>query len=76
MTVPPLEVLPFASSAPMLATAAFGLALLVRDGLLMTIATVLAGVAVGVMAGGSRGGRRRPRFCATGTAASRSFPIL
>lgn len=59
-TVPPLEVLPFASSAPMLAIAAFGLALLVRDGLLMMIATVLAVVAVavgvGVMAGGSRGG--------------------
>lgn len=37
-TVPPLEFLPFASSAPMLAIAAFGLALLVRDGLLMLVA--------------------------------------
>jgi|TARA_Y100001968_G_scaffold184581_2_gene169071 hypothetical protein len=37
-TVPPLEFLPFASTAPMLAIAAFGLALLVRDGLLMLVA--------------------------------------
>ena len=35
VTVPPLEVLPFASSLPMIAVAAFGLALLVRDGVLM-----------------------------------------
>lgn len=37
-TVPPLELLPFASSVPMLAIAAFGLAVLVRDGLLMLMA--------------------------------------
>ena len=53
-------VLPFASSAPMLAIAAFGLALLVRDGLLMIAAALLTAAAVaiglGVMAGGSRGG--------------------
>lgn len=47
-TVPPLEVVPFASSAPMLAIAAFGLALLVRDGLLMLIATLLTGGALAV----------------------------
>jgi hypothetical protein len=41
-TVPPLELLPFASTAPMAAIAAFGLALLVRDGLLMLVASALA----------------------------------
>ena len=40
--VPPLEVVPFASSAPMLAIAAFGLALLVRDGLLTLAAGLLS----------------------------------
>ena len=50
-TVPPLELLPFASTAPMAAIAAFGLALLVRDGVLMIVATVLAGVAVAVGVG-------------------------
>ncbi|QIG81903.1 exopolysaccharide biosynthesis protein [Stakelama tenebrarum] len=47
-TVPPLELLPFASTAPMAAIAAFGLALLVRDGLLMAVAGVLAMAALGV----------------------------
>lgn len=42
LTVPPLELVPFASSGPMLAIAMFGLALLVRDGLLMIVATVIA----------------------------------
>ncbi|MFV0622692.1 exopolysaccharide biosynthesis protein [Sphingomonas sp. ac-8] len=46
-TVPPLELLPFASTLPMLAILAFGLALLVRDGLLMAIACVLSVAAVG-----------------------------
>ena len=41
-TVPPLELLPFASSAPMLAIACFGLALMVRDGILMLVASSLA----------------------------------
>ncbi len=41
-TVPPLELLPFASSAPMLAIASFGLALMVRDGVLMLVATGLS----------------------------------
>lgn len=48
-TVPPLELIPFASSAPMIAIAAFGLALMVRDGLLMLIAFALSLGAVGVM---------------------------
>lgn len=46
-TVPPLEFIPFASSAPMLAIAAFGLALTVRDGLLMLVALALGAGAVG-----------------------------
>lgn len=48
-TVPPLEFIPFASSAPMLAIAAFGLALTVRDGLLMVLALVVAGAAAGAV---------------------------
>lgn len=58
-TVPPLELVPFASSAPMIAIAAFGLALLVRDGLLMLIASLLAlgalGVGVWMLVGGGSG---------------------
>ncbi|WAT17257.1 exopolysaccharide biosynthesis protein [Aurantiacibacter sp. MUD11] len=38
LTVPFLEVLPFASSVPMLAIAGFGLAVLARDGVLMLVA--------------------------------------
>lgn len=48
-TVPPLELFPFASSAPMGAIALIGLALMVRDGALMIAASVLACVAVGVV---------------------------
>jgi hypothetical protein len=44
--VPPLEFVPFASSAPMGAIALFGLALLVRDGVLMIAASLLACVAL------------------------------
>jgi hypothetical protein len=40
--LPPLELLPFASTAPMAAIATFGLALLVRDGVLMLVATCLS----------------------------------
>lgn len=47
-TVPPLELLPFATTAPMLAIAAYGLALTVRDGALMIAAIVLAVVAIGI----------------------------
>ncbi|WP_338446885.1 exopolysaccharide biosynthesis protein [Pelagerythrobacter marensis] len=58
-TVPPLEFLPFASSAPMIAIAAFGLALMVRDGLLMLIAFALslgaAGLVVALAVSGSAG---------------------
>ncbi len=40
--VPPLELFPFASSVPMGAIALIGLALLVRDGALMIVASLLA----------------------------------
>ena len=46
LLVPPLELFPFASSAPMGAIALIGLALLVRDGVLMIAASLLAGLAV------------------------------
>ncbi|RIV86607.1 exopolysaccharide biosynthesis protein [Aurantiacibacter zhengii] len=48
LTVPFLEVLPFASSAPMLAIAGFGLAVLVRDGVLMIAALAASLVAMGL----------------------------
>lgn len=48
LTVPPLELLPFASTAPMAAIAAFGVALLVRDGALMVAAFFAAGVALAI----------------------------
>ncbi|MBU1253081.1 MAG: exopolysaccharide biosynthesis protein [Alphaproteobacteria bacterium] len=47
-TVPPLELVPFASSAPMVPIAAFGLAILVRDGLVMLVALTLSALAVGL----------------------------
>ncbi|MCV0394724.1 MAG: exopolysaccharide biosynthesis protein [Rhizobiaceae bacterium] len=47
VTVPPLELVPFASSGPLLAIALFGLALLVRDGLLMLVALAIAFLGVG-----------------------------
>ena len=40
MTVPALEIIPFASSAPMAVIAIFGLSLLFSDGLLMLVAAV------------------------------------
>ena len=46
--VPLLEVVPFASSAPMAAIAMFGLALMVRDGALLLLACVIAIFAVGL----------------------------
>jgi hypothetical protein len=49
--VPPLELLPLATTAPMLAIAAFGLAITVRDGALMIAAMALAVAAVAVGAG-------------------------
>lgn len=46
LTVPPLELFPFASSLPMAAIALFGLALLVRDGALMLGAFIISGGAL------------------------------
>lgn len=46
-TVPPLELLPFASTAPMAAIIAIGLAMLVRDGALMIAALGLSAAAIG-----------------------------
>ncbi|MEW4449219.1 exopolysaccharide biosynthesis protein [Qipengyuania sp. JC766] len=54
--VPPLEVIPFASSAPMMAIAAFGLAMLVRDGLLTVLAGALATGSIAVLAYSLMGG--------------------
>ncbi|MEN2748408.1 exopolysaccharide biosynthesis protein [Sphingomonas sp. T9W2] len=51
LTVPPLELLPFASTAPMAAIMAFGIALLVRDGVLMVVACALSVGAVALGAG-------------------------
>ncbi len=51
ITVPPLEVVPFASSAPMSAIAAFGLSITVRDGALMLGAVLLSLLTVAVGAG-------------------------
>lgn len=48
LTVPFLEVLPFASSVPMLAIAGFGLAVLVRDGVLMLAALAISLAAMGM----------------------------
>ncbi|MCP1170238.1 exopolysaccharide biosynthesis protein [Limimaricola litoreus] len=59
LTVPPLELVPFASTAPMAAIAAFGLAMTLRDGVLMALGFVLSLVALGVgfgMIGGGGGG--------------------
>ncbi len=58
LTVPPLELLPFASTAPMAAIMAFGIALLVRDGALMIVALLLSVGAVVLGAGllASKGG--------------------
>ena len=59
-TVPPLEFVPFASTLPMVAIAVFGLALLVRGGLLvlLAIAASIAAVVLGftVFASGSGAG--------------------
>lgn len=45
LAVPPLEVVPFATSAPMIVISIFGLALLYRDGLLMLLGFIAAGIA-------------------------------
>lgn len=53
LTVPPLELVPFASSLPMAAIAMFGLGMTLRDGLLMLLAYLLLGgtLVTGVYAG-------------------------
>jgi len=60
LTVPPLELIPFATSGPMIVIAIFGLGLLFRDGLLMLFgfagaAIVVAG-GIWALASGSSGG--------------------
>lgn len=45
-TVPPLELIPFASSIPMLSIAMIGLAMTVRDGVLMLVALIWGGCAL------------------------------
>ncbi|MGP7795902.1 exopolysaccharide biosynthesis protein [Sphingomonas sp. CLY1604] len=51
LTVPPLELLPLATTAPMAAIATFGLALMVRDGAVMIAAIACAGGAIAVGVG-------------------------
>ncbi|MFC3124299.1 exopolysaccharide biosynthesis protein [Pseudoroseomonas globiformis] len=51
LTVPLLELIPFASTVPMAAIALFGLAMLVKDGLLMLLTGVLALAALGLGVG-------------------------
>ncbi|KAF0675102.1 ExoD protein [Profundibacterium mesophilum KAUST100406-0324] len=57
LTVPPLEIVPFASSAPMIAIAILGLAILVRDGALMLAGYAMAlgavAIGIGMLGGGS-----------------------
>lgn len=64
LTVPPLELVPFASSGPMIAIALIGLAITVRDGLVMLIGFIGTAAALGgglwylftsVLAGGGSG---------------------
>ena len=50
LTVPPLELIPFASTFPMAAILILGLALLFRDGLVMAAGLLVAAGAVGVVA--------------------------
>ncbi|TFL17242.1 exopolysaccharide biosynthesis protein [Jannaschia formosa] len=47
LTVPPLELIPFATSGPMIVIAIFGMGLLFCDGLLMLIGFVGAALAIG-----------------------------
>lgn len=49
VVVPPLELVPFATSGPMVAIALFGLAILFCDGLLMLVAFLAAGAAAGLV---------------------------
>lgn len=56
LTVPPLELVPFASSAPMAAIVMFGLAMTLRDGLVMALGYLFSVVAVGIGLGLLGGG--------------------
>ncbi len=56
LTVPPLELVPFASSAPMAAIVMFGLAMTLRDGLVMALGYLFSVVAVGISLGLLGGG--------------------
>lgn len=62
LTVPPLEVVPFATSGPMIVIALFGAGILFRDGLLMLLgfmgaaAAVVIGLATLTGSGGEGGG--------------------
>ena len=59
LSVPPLELIPFATSGPMIVIAIFGLGILFRDGLLMLLAfagaAVVLGLAVVYLMGGLGG---------------------
>lgn len=61
LIVPPLEIVPFATSGPMIVIAVFGLGLLFRDGLLMLVGFLGAALAAGggiwalVASGGASG---------------------
>jgi hypothetical protein len=46
LTIPPLEIIPFATTAPTSGIALFGLAFMVRDGLLMCLGFTAASCAV------------------------------
>ena len=49
LTVPPLELLPFAAFVPALAIFAFGVGLVARDGVVVLIALLLSAAAVGLI---------------------------
>jgi hypothetical protein len=48
--VPPLELLPFMATGPLLALAAFGLAIFLRDGILAITAIAIAGASLVLVA--------------------------
>lgn len=56
LSVPPLEPLPFASSAPMAAIAVFGLAMTLGDGLLMAAGFAVTAIAVPAIVAAATGG--------------------
>lgn len=56
LAVPPLELVPFAASAPMAVIAMLGLALTLRDGVLMALGVLLAAISAAVGVGMLGGG--------------------